>query len=390
MRFWRKQEKKPELPAVQTAVSGQGSRDFPVQLYAYELFEKIRRSVPLVDAAVSKLVRLVGSFRLECSDPSMQGALDAFMRDVPVGLTGRSVYSFVDSYFDSLLVYGNAVGEVVASDGRIAGLWNGRITDVGVRQGSSPLERQYVLRTDHGEEVLPHPERILFSSLKPPDGGIYGVSLLQGLPVFTEILLRIYECVGQNFDRAGNLRYAVTYKPSGDPAEMAFAGERAQKIAEEWAAGMRAARCGEIRDFVSVGDVEIKVIGAEGRMPDTEIPVRQLLEQILSKLSVPPFLLGLSWSSTERMSAQQADILTSELEYYRRILDPVIRRIGEIFLRLQGSHARVEVIWDTINLQDEVEMARARLYNAQAKLMELECLGSDTETNEHAGGNAYV
>lgn len=369
MRFRRKEERKPELPAVQTAARDCGGKDFPVQLYAYELFEKIRRSIPIVDAAISKLVRLTGSFTVECADRSMQKALDQFLLEVPVGLTGQSVYSFIDSYFDSLLVYGNAVGEVVTdTSGRyIAGLWNGRVTDVGVRRGQSPMERVYVLRTENGEQVLPHPERILFSALKPPDGGIYGVSLLQGIPVFAQILMRIYECVGQNFERAGNLRYAVTYKPSGDPAEMAYAGERAQKIAEEWASGMRAAQRGEIRDFVSVGDVEIKVIGAEGKMPDTEIPVRQLLEQIISKLSVPPFLLGLNWSSTERMSAQQADILTSELEYYRRILEPVIRRIAEIFLHLQGCQAEVKVVWDNINLQDEVELARARLYNAQAQ-----------------------
>lgn len=378
MKFWKRRQKEV-LPAVQTA--GQGAvcrQEYPAALYSYELFERVRRTVPLVDAAISKLVRLIGSFRVECEDASAQAGLDRFLREVPVGLTGQSVYSFIDSYFDSLLVYGNAVGEIVLDrrGSRVEGLWNGKITDVGVRPGEHPMERQYVLRTDSGEEVLPHPERILFSALKAPDGGIYGVSLLQGLPVFAEILMRIYECVGQNFERAGNLRYAVTYKPSADASDLAFAGERAAVIAKEWADGMQAAKRGEIRDFVSVGDVDIKVIGAEGEMPLTEIPVRQLLEQMLSKLSVPPFLLGLNWSSTERMSAQQADILTSELEYYRRVLEPVICRIAQMYLRLNGCYAGVQVRWDHINLQDEVELAQARLHNAQA--MEIEArLGAE-------------
>ena len=162
----------------------------------------------------------------------------------------------------------------------------------------------------------------------------------------------------------------MTYKPSNDPADMAYAKERAETIAKEWSAGMQAARHGEIRDFVSVGDVDIKVIGAESDMPSVEIPVRQILEQIVSKLSVPPFLLGLNWSSTERMSAQQADILTSELEYYRRILEPVICKIAHMFLQMHGSAADVSVIWDHINLQDEVELAKARLYHAQAEELE--------------------
>ena len=169
---------------------------------------------------------------------------------------------------------------------------------------------------------------------------------------------------------AWDIRYAVTYRPGNDPSELAYAGDRARAIAKEWSEGMQAARHGEIRDFVSVGDVDIKVIGAEGQMPSTEIPVRQLLEQLIAKLSVPPFLLGLNWSSTERMSAQQADILTSELAYYRRLLEPVIRRIAQTFLRLNGSAAEVEVVWDHINLQDEVELAQARLHNAQAAEIE--------------------
>ncbi len=376
MKFGKRKNPKaqPETSIVQMTQGCAAGQEFPVQLYAYELFEKVRRTVPLVDAAISKLVRLIGSFRVECADAAMQKQLDWFLQEVPVGLTGQSVYSFIDSYLDSLLVYGNAVGEIVLDrEGKyVAGLWNGRITEVAVRSGNSPMERQYVLRRGEEEVLLPYPERILFTALKPPDGGVYGVSLLQGLPVFAEILLRIYECMGQNFDRAGNIRYAVTYRPSNDPADMAYAGERAKQIAREWADGMYAAKHGEVRDFVAVGDVGIQVIGADSHMPETEVPVRQLLEQILAKLSIPPFLLGLSWSSTERMSAQQADILTSELEYYRRLLEPVIRRIAGMFLRLNGSCAGVNVVWDHINLQDETELAQARLHNAQAMQIERE------------------
>ena len=137
---------------------------------------------------------------------------------------------------------------------------------------------------------------------------------------------------------------------------------------------MKASARGEVRDFISSGNVEIKVIGADSPLLDTEIPVRQLLEQIIAKLGIPPFLLGLSWSSTERMSQQQSDILTSELEYYRRILTPVIKKICTCFLRMNGSLGNVFVEWENINLQDEVELANARLVNAQAEKLENENL----------------
>ncbi|MBQ1977929.1 MAG: serine/threonine protein phosphatase, partial [Ruminococcus sp.] len=100
--------------------------------------------------------------------------------------------------------------------------------------------------------------------------------------------------------------------------------------------------------------------------------VRQLLEQIVAKLSVPPFLLGFSWSSTERMSSVQADILTSELEYYRNILNCAIKRICNTHLKMLGCRAGVEVEWNNISLQDEVELADARLKNAQAMKLEKE------------------
>jgi hypothetical protein len=192
--------------------------------------------------------------------------------------------------------------------------------------------------------------------------------------------MRIYQCIGQNFDRVGNVRYAVTYKPS-DSADKAFAKERAALIAKEWSDGINASRGGEVRDFVAVGDVDIKVIGADNQIIDTQIPVRQLLEQIVAKLSVPPFLLGLLGPQPREMSSQQADILTSELEFYRRLLNPVIKQICTAFLSLAGCSSSVSVEWDNINLQDEVELARARLLNAQAAAVEQQ-LNNNNNNNQ--------
>ena len=160
----------------------------------------------------------------------------------------------------------------------------------------------------------------------------------------------------------------MTYRPNGDNA--AYSQENAQQIAEEWSKAMRdkSRTC----DFVSVGDVDIKVIGADNQVLDSEIPVRQLLEQITAKLGVPPFLLGLSWSSTERMSAQQADILTSEIDFYRRTLEPAIMRICAVWQRLSGFDGEMEIEWDNVSLQDETELALARLRNAQAQALETE------------------
>lgn len=161
----------------------------------------------------------------------------------------------------------------------------------------------------------------------------------------------------------GNVRFAVTCKDDNP----AFAGERARRMAEQWKQAMRE---GPVSDFVAVGDVSIKAIGADNQILDSEVPVRQMLEQMIAKLGVPPFLMGLSWSSTERMSSQQADILTSELEAYRRLLEPVILRIASLWLTMEGCDSVCSVEWNDITLQDEVDHANARLMNARAEEIE--------------------
>ena len=332
------------------------------------LYDRLRSAVPIIDAAIMKIIRLTGGFKVRCSDESLQQELDSFLENVPVGLTGRSVGCFADNFLDSLLTYGSAVGEIAAdsSQQRIAGLWNGDISRVRVVSGADPFSRSYtVTAPDGSSRRIAHPERIVYAELTG------GNSLLRGLPSLSGILMRIYECIGQNYDRAGNVRYAVTYRPSGEAGDMMYSRERAQQIAREWADGMNSAKYGQVKDFVAVGDVDIKVIGAENKLFDTNVPVRQILEQLIAKLSIPPFLLGLSWSSTERMSSQQADILTSELEYYRRLLTPVICDVGNAYLASVGSEASCSVEWDNINLQDETALAEARLKNAQAREIEL-------------------
>ena len=143
-------------------------------------------------------------------------------------------------------------------------------------------------------------------------------------------------------------------------------------VASEWSAAMRSTRQGAVQDFVAVGDVDIKVIGADSQVLDSQVPVRQILEQLVSRTGIPPFMLGLSWSSTERMSTQQADMMTSEITAIRRSLEPVVERVCELWLRLHGYDSRVEVDWQDINLQDLVEEARAELYWEQARGLEMD------------------
>ncbi|WP_457944467.1 serine/threonine protein phosphatase [Caproiciproducens sp. LBM24188] len=330
------------------------------------LYAALREAVPVIDAAIDKILRLVGSFTVRCADRETERKLNAFLRTVKVNSTQIGVQSFLNGYLSQLLTYGNAVGEMVLGGGTIAALYNASLDDVELK-AISPLQIDVYRREAGGSVKVRYPELVFCSALNPLPGSAQGRSLLHGLPFVSGILVQIYHTIGVNWERLGNVRFAVTYKPSGDPGDRAYARERAQQIAGEWS---RAMRKDSVSDFVAVGDVSIKAIGADNQILDSEVPVRQMLEQIVAKLGIPPFLLGLSWSSTERMSAQQADILTSELESYRRLLNPVIDKICGMWLRLNGCSGLCEILWDNITLQDETELASARLQNAKAAKIE--------------------
>ena len=264
--FHRK--KRVPSSSVLVAAERQQQRDFSLLQQdetAQQLYRQLRYAVPIIDAALSKIVRLTGSYTVAASDQTVQKQLDTFVQKVPCDSSGQSLQSFTDRFLDSLLTCGNALGEILV-DSRshcITGLHCAEPDLVCLRPGRNG--RQFYLRTADGSSELhplPHPERLLFSALHPPVGKIYGVSVLHGTPALCSILLR-------NYDRIGNIRYAVTYHPSNDPTERAYTTERAQTIAREWAAGMRASAGGEVRDFICAGDVDIKVIGAENPLLDT-------------------------------------------------------------------------------------------------------------------------
>lgn len=335
------------------------------------LYRAIREAVPVVDAAICKLVRLCGGVTVACRDRRAQEGLDRFLRTVSVGRGQRGIQSFLDQYLDSMLVCGRAVGEIVPSrDGRdIAALLCADVGRVEIREGDSPLDFALCARESNGTvRELPRQELLLFTPFQPETAAPYGVSMLRSMPFLAGVLTQIFESIGKNWERMGNVRFAVVCKGENG----ALAQERCSQVAREWGAAMQAGRDGAVRDFVAAGDVEIRTIGADNQVLDSEVPVRQILEQLVAKTGIPPFLLGLSWSSTERMSSQQADIMTSEIAAIRRGLEPVVERVCEFWLRLRGFDDRVDIDWADVNLQDEESEARAALYRAQARAMEEE------------------
>ncbi len=376
MKLFSAKNKSKADATVQTSLSKANTHPFlnienysPYQKKQYELYRSLREAVPIIDAAISKIIRLIGTFDIECEDKTAQSSLRHFLDNVQVNSGSSGIFQFIYSYFDQLLTYGTAVGEIVLSKdmSKVQALYNASLNDVKLEMGDSALDLKILAKNaDMGFSEVKYPELVCVSLLNPEQGSVEGNSILKGLPFVSSVLLKIFNTIGVNFERVGNVRFAVTYNPKD--SQNFNTKQRVQEIASQWSKAMRDKT--QVCDFVSVGDVSVKVIGADNQVLSCDIEIRHLLEQIISKLSIPPFLLGFSWSSTERMSSQQADILTSELEYYRTLLNPVISKICRYYLRLEGFCDEFTINWSDITLQDEVELSKARLQNAQAMQIE--------------------
>ena len=330
------------------------------------IYRQLREAIPVLDAAVGKLVRLSGGFQVACRSKESQQKLEKFLREMPCGRGQVGIDSFLAGFMDSLLVYGRSVGEMILDRGRLKAVCWGDVTQLQIEEGKNPLDVQLWGPDSKGHmAILPYQHLLLFTTLNPEAAHPYGVSIFRGMPFLADVLMKIYATIGTNWERAGNVRYSVICK-NGENMDPSMAQERGRQVAQEWSRAMEDAKTGTVRDFVAVGDVEIKVIGGEAPILDSQVPVRQILEQLVAKTGLPPFLLGLNWSTTERMSTQQADILTSELWALRRTVEPVLRKICKTYLALEGMDDRVEILWNDISLQDITEEARAELYKAQA------------------------
>ena len=116
---WFKREKKADFPG-EVQLRGAERHPFgmlgdyvPLSRGEAQLYRAVREAVPVVDAAIWKLIRLAGGVQVRCADGGGQKELDRFLRQVNTGRGQRGLQSFLDQYLDSMLTCGRGVGEIV-------------------------------------------------------------------------------------------------------------------------------------------------------------------------------------------------------------------------------------------------------------------------------------
>lgn len=92
MKIWKRRAAGQETAAGPVQLRGGERHPFalldgyvPLHEPAFGLYRAIREAVPVVDAAVLKLVRLAGGVHVTCADKGLEKRLAEFLRTVPVG-----------------------------------------------------------------------------------------------------------------------------------------------------------------------------------------------------------------------------------------------------------------------------------------------------------------
>ena len=171
MRFFKKKID-PGI-SVQTAVSKKKTHPFdiidnynPLSKFKLNLYSAIKEAIPVIDAAISKLVRLIGTFTIECEDKDVEFQINKFLQNVKVGSCSTGIDSFIFVHLNQLLTYGTSIGEIIPNSklDDIAALYNAPLKNVFLKSNSESLDLSIYKRSSDGKlSEIKHPELILIS-----------------------------------------------------------------------------------------------------------------------------------------------------------------------------------------------------------------------------------
>lgn len=343
----------------------------------YAIILQMIQAIPFLDVGLRKFTRLVNGFGVEADNDRLQEVLDEFLREVVVDQVQVGFRSFETRHVRSLLQYGKALGEIVLTDPGtdIAGLVNInspkvvlKVEDGGVVLGEKRLHGQ-----DH---FFPNQELLLYNIANPIGDDLHGVPLLQSAPFAANIILTTENAVRQMWQRSGAPPFLLFAKlPTPEDGELppGLASSIEGTIKGQWNNAMRDRWNGEgIRDFTLASQAEfsVSVIGADITELNFEVPYRAMMEQIISCIELAPFMLGISWATTERLSAEQADMIGSSVEDVRAEVTPDYMKTMELAQAMSGVAGSFKPIWTPYSLKNELECSTARKNNAQAQQIE--------------------
>lgn len=374
-------------------------------------YEALRESIGPLDGAIEKTVTLDGLLEVEGGNDALTQLIQReLIGNLPVNDLGAGLQTFYAIHGNEMYEQGFGVGELVF-DRRGRELIGLRIADskgVAYRRNPDTQQLETWYRppcppksgrrdgTDAIETLLRNgnfsgdlagvlsqwgyvelDSRTLVHIARSPEAdNPYGVSLLRGIEFVSQILLRMQNATGQVWERFGDPVFHISYKTKNRGIKGSDLEARRRKLHDDLRDAMVAKSRGNSADFVTAvaadDDVVVSVIGAEGQALEIEQPARHMMEQIVGKTELAPWLFGLQWSTSERMADNQSEIMLQAAKTRFITRTPGLNRIVETWLRGRGKTWK-EGDWKLVqrlpNIRDTLKNAQAEFLQAQTQLM---------------------
>ncbi len=337
-------------------------------------YEFLREAIPIIDAAINRLVTLDGHIEVEGENGPLVEEIKDWVYNVPVNDIQKGLQAFHQNLTNEAQEQGFVLGESVP---------NRRRNDIEqLRVGDSKFIT--FKRTDTGLDIFQRadndidwrkldPANLIYFSVGNENQNPFGTPLMRSCEFVSKILVTMHNSLLNVWERFGDPSFSIVYKTSRrDGTDLAA---RRDKIQDEFNSAIRAKREGKSADFVRAIDkdsnIEIKVIGSEGEELALEVPARHVIEQIVAKTGLPPWTLGLQWSTTERLADNEAEVLLADISTRQAAKMPHFYNLIRTLLLLRGRTWKKgdwTLKWAQVNLRDVLKQAQARFMNAQADM----------------------
>jgi len=357
----------------------------------FAVIDKMVKNIPFLDVGLRKFTRMSGGFGVKADNDRLQELMDGWLgcsyvpgiEDLNVCGVQRGLQAFHARHCRDMLQYGIALSEIALSgSGKdIDSVWPIPSAEIRCRK-TADGRREFGQQRMGGFETtwFERQDLLLFDAANPRGDDWNGRPLIESCQWVADTLLTIEQAIKQMWWRHGAPSFAIWAEIDPEHADGA-PGQDGQGMTDqitgairgEWTKGLKDRWENEgIRDFVFAGSVKLhfQAIGADVKELSFEIPFRSLMEQVIATIELAPFMLGVSWATTERMSQHQADAIMACVEDVRRELEPDYMHLCELKQQLIGVKGRFEPAWEGVTLRDETETSRARLANAQAARFE--------------------
>jgi len=339
-------------------------------------YEFLREAIPIIDAAIGRLVSLDGHIVVKGNNEALVDEIQEWMDNIVVNDLGTGLQAFHANVSNEAFEQGFGLGEFITDKARrdIVGL---RVADskfIKFKRSSTAGGIEILQKADGDFGYRPlHRDNLMYFSIGNENQNPYGTPIFRSCEFVAQILATMHNSLLNVWERFGDPSFSVNYKTSKkDGADLEA---RRLQIANELDTAFRAKRQGKSADFVRAMDsnsnIEITVLGADNAVLELEVPSRHVLEQIVSKSGLPPWMLGLHWSTTERLANFETEMVLADVQIRQAAKLPSFRRLISTMLMLRGRAWKKGdwwLEWQQVNLHDVVAQAQARFLNAQADM----------------------